>query len=120
PRISESQTPHSVGALIERPAGKGDPIPISFGEKVPYHVNSAGNRYVFRAVNDRPYEWITIGCLEFDGDSRVTRETLNKSSAAEQRIFSSIRSVSKVGNTSSIPPLLKLSAEEKSLAVSTC
>ena len=49
-----------------------------------------------------------------------TKETLNKSSAAEQRIFSSIRSVSKVGNTSSIPPLLKLSAEEKSLAVSTC
>ncbi len=22
-----------------------------------------------RAVNDRPYEWMTIGCPEFDGDS---------------------------------------------------
>ena len=21
-----------------------------------------------RAVNDRPYEWMTMGCLEFDGD----------------------------------------------------
>ena len=21
-----------------------------------------------RAVNDRPYEWMTMGCLEFEGD----------------------------------------------------
>ena len=38
------------------------------------------------------------------------REPLNKSSSAEQRIFSSIRAVSKVGNTYSIPPLLKPSS----------
>ena len=25
-----------------------------------------------RAVTDRPYEWMTIGCLEFDGDSHTT------------------------------------------------
>ena len=50
----------------------------------------------------------------------LSREPLNKSSAAEQRSFSSIRAVSKVGNTYSIPPLLKLSAEEKSLAASSC
>ena len=25
-----------------------------------------------RAVNDRPYEWMTIGCLEFDGDSHTS------------------------------------------------
>ena len=56
----------------------------------------------------------------FPGTGYLVREALNKSSAAEQRIFFSIRAVSKVGNTSSIPPLLKLSAEEKSLAVSTC
>ena len=24
-----------------------------------------------RAVNDRPYEWMTMGCLEFNGDSQV-------------------------------------------------
>ena len=27
-----------------------------------------------RAVNDRPYEWMTIGCLEFDGDSHESSE----------------------------------------------
>ena len=50
----------------------------------------------------------------------IFRETLNKSSAADRRIFSSVRSASKVGNTSSISPLLKLSTEEKYLAVNTC
>ena len=48
------------------------------------------------------------------------KEPLNKSSAAEQQIFSLIRAASKTGNTYSIPPFLNLSAEEKSLAVSTC
>ena len=47
PRIYELRSSASVGALIERPAGKGDLIRISFGEKVPYNVNSAGNRYLF-------------------------------------------------------------------------
>ena len=50
----------------------------------------------------------------------IFRETLNKSSAADRRIFSSVRSASKVGNTSSISPLLKLLTEEKYLAVNTC
>ena len=27
-----------------------------------------------RAVNDRPYEWMTIGCPEFDGDSHTRKE----------------------------------------------
>ena len=44
---------------------------------------------------------------------------MNKSSSAEQRIFSPSRAVSKVGNTQSIPPLLKPSSGEKSLAVSS-
>ena len=48
------------------------------------------------------------------------REPLNQSSAAEQRIFSPIRSASKAGNTYSIPPLLELSASEKTLAASAC
>ena len=48
------------------------------------------------------------------------KETLNKSSSAEQRIFSSIRAASKAGNTQSIPPLLNPSAREKSLAVGSC
>ena len=26
-----------------------------------------------RAVNDRPYEWMTICCLEFDGDSHTRK-----------------------------------------------
>ena len=46
-------------------------------------------------------------------------ESLNKSSSAEQRIFSSIRAASKAGNTYSIPPLLKPSSREKSRAVSS-
>ena len=25
-----------------------------------------------RAVNDRPYEWMTMGCLEFDGDCHTS------------------------------------------------
>ena len=48
------------------------------------------------------------------------RETLNKSSAAGRRIFCPIRSVLKVGNTYSIPPLSELSAEPKSSAASSC
>ncbi len=28
-----------------------------------------------RAVNDRPYEWMTIGCPEFDGDSHTSLRT---------------------------------------------
>ena len=28
-----------------------------------------------RAVNDRPYEWMTIGCLEFDGDCHASVRT---------------------------------------------
>ena len=47
-------------------------------------------------------------------------ESLNKSPAAEQRIFSLICAVQKVGNTSSIPLLSEPSAEEKSLVVSSC
>ena len=26
-----------------------------------------------RAVNDRPYEWMTVGCPEFDGDSHTRK-----------------------------------------------
>ena len=48
------------------------------------------------------------------------RETLTHLSAAEQRIFSPIRAVQKVGNTQSIPPPFEPSAGEKSLAVSSC
>ena len=49
----------------------------------------------------------------------IPRESLNKSSAAEQRIFCPIRTVWKTGNTSSIPPFPKLSPETKSPAVSS-
>ena len=28
-----------------------------------------------RAVNDRPYEWMTMSCLEFDGDSYTSLRT---------------------------------------------
>ena len=48
---------------------------------------------------------------------QIIKESLNKSSSAEQRIFSSIRAASKAGNTYSIPPLLNPSSREKSLAV---
>ena len=48
------------------------------------------------------------------------KETLNKSSAAERRIFCLIRSVLKTGNTYSIPSFLELSAKSKSSAVSSC
>ena len=27
-----------------------------------------------RAVNDRPYEWMTMGCLEFEGDCHARKE----------------------------------------------
>ena len=47
-------------------------------------------------------------------------ETLNKSSAAERRIFCHIRAVQKTGNTYSIPTFFGLSAETKSPAVSSC
>ena len=33
-----------------------------------------GAGHARRAVNDRPYEWMTIGCLEFDGDSHTRKE----------------------------------------------
>ena len=26
-----------------------------------------------RAVSDRPYEWMTMSCLEFDGDSHTRK-----------------------------------------------
>ena len=50
----------------------------------------------------------------------IPKETLNKSSAAGQRIFCPIRAVLKMGNTYSIPPFPELSAEPKSSAVSSC
>ena len=49
-----------------------------------------------------------------------TMEPLNKSSAAEQRIFFAHSSVPKTGNTYSIPPLSISRLVEKSLAVSSC
>ena len=52
--------------------------------------------------------------------NNVSKETLNKSSAAERRIFCIIRSVLKTGNTYSIPSFLELSAKSKSPAVSSC
>ena len=48
------------------------------------------------------------------------REPLNKSSAAEQRIFFPIHAEWKTGNTRSIPLFSILLSEEKSLAVSSC
>ena len=51
---------------------------------------------------------------------RQSKEPLNKSPAAEQRIFFPIGSVWKTWNTYSIPSFFKLSAEKKSLAVSSC
>ena len=49
-----------------------------------------------------------------------TKEPLNKSPSAEQRIFCSLSAVWKIGNTYSIPRFFKLSEEAKSLAVSSC
>ena len=49
----------------------------------------------------------------------MSAESLNRPSSAEQRIFFPSCAVSKVGNTQSIPTLLKLSSGEKSLAVSS-
>ena len=48
------------------------------------------------------------------------KEPLNKSSAGEPRIFWSIHSVLKMGNTQSIPSFSELLPESKSLAVSSC
>ena len=31
-----------------------------------------GSGHARRAVNDRPYEWMTIDFLKFDGDSHTT------------------------------------------------
>ena len=56
----------------------------------------------------------------FHTPSFHVREPLNKSTSAEQRIFFPGCAVSKVGNTYSIPPLLKPSSSEKSFAVSSC
>ncbi len=50
----------------------------------------------------------------------IIKEPLNKSSSAECRIFCPIRTVQKVGNTYSIPPLFELSAVPKSLDISSC
>ena len=50
----------------------------------------------------------------------LAMEPLNKSSAAERRIFCPNRSVLKSGNTSSIPPISELSVEPKSTVVSSC
>ena len=53
-------------------------------------------------------------------DEERTKEPLNNSAAAGWRVFCPIRSVLKLGNTQSIPPILVLSAEPKSLATSSC
>ncbi len=53
-------------------------------------------------------------------ESEDSKEPLNKSSSAECRIFCPIRTVQKVGNTYSIPPLFELSAVPKSLDISSC
>ena len=53
-------------------------------------------------------------------DPEGIKEPLNKSAAAERRIFSPIRAVQKTGNTYSIPPFFEPSAGEKSLAASSC
>ena len=50
----------------------------------------------------------------------LLKEPLNKSSAAEQRIFFPIHAEWKTGNTRSIPLFSILLSEEKSLAVSSC
>ena len=50
----------------------------------------------------------------------VIKETLNKSSAAGQRIFCPHTAVQKAGNTYSIPPLSEPCLETKSLAASSC
>ena len=50
----------------------------------------------------------------------TSKETLNNSSAAGQRIFSPIRAVQKTENTYRIPPFSEPSAGEKSLAASSC
>ena len=49
-----------------------------------------------------------------------SRETLNKSPAAGQRIFCSQAAVPKTGKTYSIPPFLEPCLETKSLAASSC
>ena len=49
-----------------------------------------------------------------------TKETLNKSSAAERRIFCPQTAVWKMGNTYSIPSFSKPCLEPKSFAVSSC
>ena len=44
-----------------------------------------------RAVNDRPYEWMTIGCLEFDGDSYTRKANwfgMTRSDGASNSNFS--------------------------------
>ena len=60
------------------------------------------------------------GELCFRRNDSYSWEPLNKSSAAEQRIFCSLSAVWKIGNTYSIPRFPKLSEEAKSLAVSSC
>ena len=57
------------GAHIERPAGKGINIRNFSAKRC--HITWIWLEIdaFLRAVNDRPYKWMTIGCLEFDGDS---------------------------------------------------
>ena len=51
-----------------------------------------------RAVNDRPYEWMTIGCLEFDGDSHESSEHWFGMTVLFEALLSSANS-----NLSSLP-----------------
>ena len=58
--------------------------------------------------------------IEVGTNYNLPKETLNKSSAAGQRIFCFHAAVLKVGNTQSIPSLLIPCLETKSLAASSC
>ena len=66
-----------------------------------------------------PFYLILTGIALADISQRA-REPLNKSSAAEERIFFARSSASKAGNTSSIPLLLMLRPVKKSLALTSC
>ena len=69
----------------------------------------------------KQFRFLSICVTDFLKDFvRHLKETLNKSAAAERRAFCPIRAVPKLGNTQSIPTILVLSAEPKSLAVSSC
>ena len=74
--IYESRSSTSVGALIERPQGK---VLYSYFFR---QKGTIQRKFILefgtfsRAVNDRPYEWMTIGRLEFDGDSHESSALL--------------------------------------------